>query len=64
MGMSLKALRKHVSDEDRVLVTIVTDVYENASSEYDGTAIKALVEELKAKGGYLHLSAQTTTLKK
>jgi uncharacterized protein YegL len=50
MGMSLNALRKHISDEDRVLVTIVTDGYENASSEYDGTAIKALVEELKAKG--------------
>jgi uncharacterized protein YegL len=50
MGMSLNALRKHVADADKVLVTIVTDGYENASTEYQGNAIKALVEELKGKG--------------
>lgn len=50
MGKSLNALRKRVADVDRVLVTIVTDGYENASSEYNGKAIKALVDELKAKG--------------
>ena len=50
MGMSLNALRKSVADVDTVLVTIVTDGYENASREYDGKAIKALVDELKAKG--------------
>ena len=32
-----------------VLVTVVTDGYENASKEYSGKAIKALVDELKAK---------------
>ncbi len=50
MGMSLNALRKKVAEEDKVLVTVVTDGYENASKEYSGKAIKALVDELKAKG--------------
>lgn len=50
MGLSLNALRKKVADEDNVLVTVVTDGYENASREYSGNAIKALVEELKEKG--------------
>lgn len=50
MGISLNALQKKVSKEDKVLVTIVTDGYENASQEYNLRTIKALVEELKAKG--------------
>ena len=50
MGISLNALRKKVAEDDKVLVTVVTDGYENASKEYSGKAIKALVEELKAKG--------------
>ena len=50
MGISLSALRKKVPKEDKVLVTIVTDGYENASQEYSCAAIKALVEELKAEG--------------
>ena len=49
MGISLNALRKKVADDDKVLVTVVTDGYENASKEYSGKAIKALVDELKAK---------------
>jgi uncharacterized protein YegL len=50
MGVSLNALRKKVAEDDKVLVTVVTDGYENASKEYNGKAIKALVDELKAKG--------------
>ena len=50
MGMSLNALRPKVTEADKVLVTVVTDGYENASKEYSGKAIKALVDELKAKG--------------
>ena len=50
MGVSLNALRRNVTDNDNVLVTIVTDGYENASREYNGKSIKALVDELKAKG--------------
>ena len=49
MGMSLTALRESVAKNDAVLVTVVTDGYENASKEYSGKAIKALVDDLKAK---------------
>ena len=50
MGISLNALRKKVAEDDKVLVTVVTDGYENASKEYSGKAIKTLVDELKGKG--------------
>lgn len=50
MGVSLNNLRDKVSADDTVLVTVVTDGYENSSQEYSGKAIKALVDELKAKG--------------
>ncbi len=49
MGYSLSKLEQVVSDEDLVLVTIITDGYENASREYTGASIKALVERLSAK---------------
>lgn len=50
MGQSLNELKNHVADEDVVLVTIITDGYENASREYSGLDIKNLVAELKGKG--------------
>jgi Mg-chelatase subunit ChlD len=50
MGKSLTELKKSVNAEDNVLITIITDGEENASREYTQSAIKALVEELKAKG--------------
>ena len=50
MGLSLNKLRKSITEEDKVLVTIITDGYENASQEYSGEAIKALVDSLKSKG--------------
>lgn len=50
MGISLTLLMKEVKDEDNVLVTIITDGYENASREYSGKAIFQLIEGLKAKG--------------
>ena len=50
MGMSLNALRPKVAEDDKVVVTVVTDGYENASKEYTGKAVKALIDELKAKG--------------
>lgn len=49
MGRALNDLRRAVKPGDVVLVTVITDGYENASREYTGPAIKALVEELKAK---------------
>lgn len=50
MGFSLNALRPNVADNDKVVVTIVTDGMENSSHEFSGKAIKALVDELKGKG--------------
>ena len=50
MGISLSKLHKRVAESDKVLVTVVTDGYENSSKEYSGKAIKTLVDELKAKG--------------
>lgn len=52
MGFTLTPMRNHVKNiEDAVVVvTIITDGYENASKEYTGAAIKQLVEELKGEG--------------
>lgn len=50
MGQSLNELRKKVASDDKVLVTVITDGEENSSIEYDGKAIKALIDELKAQG--------------
>lgn len=48
MGRAITGLRNYADKNDVVLVTIITDGYENASHEYDGQAIKALVEEMKS----------------
>lgn len=50
MGNALNQLRKKVADADKVLVTIITDGYENSSKEYDGEAIKKLVDVLRSQG--------------
>ena len=58
MGLSLNYLQHCVRDEDVVLVTIITDGYENSSNEYSGQAIKILVEKLREKGWtFAHIGA-------
>jgi hypothetical protein len=49
MGTSIHQLKAEVekSEAYNVLVTVITDGEENASREYNGKAIKSLVEELK-----------------
>ena len=49
MGLTLNELEKVVTDSDIVLVTVITDGYENSSIEYDTAAIKALVSRLGEK---------------
>lgn len=49
MGRAINELRQEIEDDDIVLVTIITDGYENSSQEYTGKAIKALVKEMRAK---------------
>lgn len=50
MGRSIHELRHKVEENDIVLVTVITDGYENASREYNAAAIKSLVEAMKEKG--------------
>lgn len=50
MGKSLTALEKKVSEDDQVLVTIITDGMENSSHEYSGASVCEIVKRLRAKG--------------
>lgn len=50
IGFGVQSIRRSVSDEDTVLVTIITDGYENASREYNGRSIAKLIADLKEKG--------------
>lgn len=50
MGYSITALEKVVREGDHVLVTVVTDGYENSSRRYSAGEIKELVDALTAKG--------------
>jgi len=50
MGRAITDLRQHTGKDDVVLVTVITDGYENASREYTGRAIKSLVDEMKLQG--------------
>lgn len=52
MGFTLTAMRKYIKgmEDVAVMVTIITDGLENASKEYNGQAIKRLVEELRGEG--------------
>ena len=47
MGNSITNLRRYLNEEDNVLVTIITDGYENSSIEWNRQQILQLVEELK-----------------
>ena len=52
IGSTIKQLKKSIKDDDdaAVLVTIITDGYENASKEWTGAAVKKLIEECKEDG--------------
>ena len=50
MGKTLNELEGLVRPDDRVLATVITDGYENASEEYSGRTIKTLVARLREKG--------------
>lgn len=49
IGRAINELRPSVDKDDIVLVTIITDGYENASREYNGKMIKALIEQMKSE---------------
>ena len=50
MGTTISELQQKLSHDDRVLVTIITDGYENASRTWSGSQIMSLVEELRQMG--------------
>lgn len=50
MGEMISELKRKISPEDRVLVTVITDGYENASQHWSGPQIKSLIEELRHEG--------------
>lgn len=54
MGISINALYKAIKDKEdaTAVVTVITDGLENASKEYSGKAIKALVERMKDEEGW------------
>lgn len=50
MGQAISHLDANINEGDAVLVTIITDGYENSSEEYSGTAVKELVARQREKG--------------
>lgn len=50
IGFGVQSIRHSVSDDDTVLVTIITDGYENASREFNSRTIAQLIADLKEKG--------------
>lgn len=50
MGDMITDTQKSAKHDDAVLVTIITDGYENASLRWSGPQIKSLVEELRQMG--------------
>ena len=54
MGISINGLFKDIRDKEdaTAVVTVITDGLENASKEYSGKAIKALVEQMKDQEGW------------
>ena len=50
VGSSVQALRKVVQPGDCVLVSIITDGYENSSREYSLGNVKKLIEDTSAEG--------------
>jgi hypothetical protein len=50
IGKTLNELEGLIHEDDRVMATVITDGYENASEEYSGKTVKSLVSRLRQKG--------------
>lgn len=59
IGISVTDLEKSKGKEDKVLVTIITDGYENDSLEWDGASVKKLIDRLRKRVGCSPTSVQT-----
>lgn len=49
MGNAITNLQRYINEDDNVLVTVITDGYENASVEWNHQRVFQLVEDLKKK---------------
>ena len=49
MGKAITNLQRYINEDDNVLVTVITDGYENASVEWNHQRVFQLVEDLKKK---------------
>lgn len=64
MGYSITNLQRYIDEDDNVLVTIITDGYENASREWNHQRIYQLVEDLKQKNWvFTYIGANQDALK-
>ena len=50
MGDMVSGMQQKASHEDVVLVTVITDGYENSSRRWSGKQIKSIVQELRQQG--------------
>ena len=63
MGNAITTLEKKVKEGESVLVTVITDGYENASREYSGAAVKAMVDRLRENGWtFAYIGANQTSV--
>lgn len=64
MGNGITNLQRYINEDDNVLVTIITDGYENASREWNHQRINQLVEDLKKKNWlFTYIGANQDALK-
>ena len=64
MGNAITNLQRYINEDDNVLVTVITDGYENSSVEWNHQRIYQLVEDLKKKNWlFTYIGANQDALK-
>ena len=64
MGNAITNLQRYINDDDNVLVTVLTDGYENSSVEWNHQRVFQLVEDLKNKNWlFTYIGANQDALK-
>lgn len=64
MGNAITNLQRYINDDDNVLVTVITDGYENSSVEWNHQRVFHLVEDLKKKNWlFTYIGANQDALK-
>ena len=64
MGNAITNLQRYINDDDNVLVTVISDGYENSSVEWNHQRVFQLVEDLKNKNWlFTYIGANQDALK-